>query len=535
MRLGLDLSDVHARAVVVDDDGRVLARGAHAFTGALDGRCRRRSPARGPGRRRCSGEGCGRGPRAAPGWPGARGRTADSRPAARPARARRGVGRRGRRRRRAVVRRPRAVSSNVVALSAGEHVTSGIILDGRVWPGAHGRAGSVGWLSLNPVEREDYRRLGGLEAESLGGWHRAPHHLAHQVGRRIHHRAAAPGRSLAHHGRTGVCSGRAPATGCACRSFATRRSTLGMALSNLAAILDPEAIVLGGMIAVLRRPAARVDPDGVPAAGSARHRRSACASSSRRSASTRRPSGRLASRACPHDRSRRRRCRPARPRPLWRIAPHRRRRGSSAIEPGPVAACGRRGARAWRPPDRARLHRRARPRRGGRRRPRRSRRGVGRGRAPAAIRRDGFLPDVGGLRSADARSVPRCGGAGPRGAGAARRRWCCPRISRATSSTRRGAARSRRTACRTYGRDRGRRHRRRGLHGRRHHACAPHASRRASASSPWRRSWTADSSWFGCCASAATSSRSATRARPTTRPRRPLPPASRTRPTCSTG
>ena len=34
MRLGLDLSDVHARAVVVDDDGRVVARGAHALTGA---------------------------------------------------------------------------------------------------------------------------------------------------------------------------------------------------------------------------------------------------------------------------------------------------------------------------------------------------------------------------------------------------------------------------------------------------------------------------------------------------------------------
>src|SRR6267143_110813 len=30
---------------------------------------------------------------------------------------------------------------------------------------ADGRAGSAGWLALNPVEREDYRRLGCLEAE----------------------------------------------------------------------------------------------------------------------------------------------------------------------------------------------------------------------------------------------------------------------------------------------------------------------------------------------------------------------------------
>ena len=47
----------------------------------------------------------------------------------------------------------------------GEHVTAGLLVDGRVWTGAHGYAGSVGWLALNPVERDDYRRYGGLEAE----------------------------------------------------------------------------------------------------------------------------------------------------------------------------------------------------------------------------------------------------------------------------------------------------------------------------------------------------------------------------------
>lgn len=54
---------------------------------------------------------------------------------------------------------------DVAAVSMGEHVTAGLIVGGTVWSGAHGYAGSVGWLSLNPVEREDYRRLGGLEAE----------------------------------------------------------------------------------------------------------------------------------------------------------------------------------------------------------------------------------------------------------------------------------------------------------------------------------------------------------------------------------
>ena len=32
--------------------------------------------------------------------------------------------------------------------------------------GAHGLASSVQWLALNPVEREDYRRMGCLEAEA---------------------------------------------------------------------------------------------------------------------------------------------------------------------------------------------------------------------------------------------------------------------------------------------------------------------------------------------------------------------------------
>src|SRR4029079_986699 len=38
-------------------------------------------------------------------------------------------------------------------------------LGGELLGGAHGLAGSVGWFALNPVERDDYRRLGGLEAE----------------------------------------------------------------------------------------------------------------------------------------------------------------------------------------------------------------------------------------------------------------------------------------------------------------------------------------------------------------------------------
>ena len=138
--------------------------------------------------------------------------------------------------------------SNVVALSAGEHVTSGIILDGRVWPGAHGRAGSVGWLSLNPVEREDYRRLGGLEAEvSAGGI----------VRRTIWRIKSGEGSTIVqqHQGDLSritveqVLQWARTGDGLCVSVIRDTAKYLGMALSNLAAILDPEAIVLGGMIA----------------------------------------------------------------------------------------------------------------------------------------------------------------------------------------------------------------------------------------------------------------------------------------------
>ena len=53
----------------------------------------------------------------------------------------------------------------VVTFAIAEHVTAGILINGEPWLGAHGLASSVAWLAMNPVEREDYRRYGGLEAE----------------------------------------------------------------------------------------------------------------------------------------------------------------------------------------------------------------------------------------------------------------------------------------------------------------------------------------------------------------------------------
>src|SRR5437773_16304 len=54
---------------------------------------------------------------------------------------------------------------DVVLFSVAERSSAGIVRNGAPMLGAHGRAPAVGWLALNPVEREDYRKAGCLESE----------------------------------------------------------------------------------------------------------------------------------------------------------------------------------------------------------------------------------------------------------------------------------------------------------------------------------------------------------------------------------
>lgn len=137
---------------------------------------------------------------------------------------------------------------DVVYLSLSEHVTAGVVRGGVSVTGARGRAASVAWMSLNPVEREDYRKAGCLEAEvSAAG-----------IVRRLIWRIKAGDESrvsamvagdlaaitLAHvldaaQARDGV-------------SISVMRDTaryIGMAAANLVAIADPETLVLGGTLA----------------------------------------------------------------------------------------------------------------------------------------------------------------------------------------------------------------------------------------------------------------------------------------------
>jgi len=136
----------------------------------------------------------------------------------------------------------------LITFSIAEHVTAGVLIDGTPWRGAHGLASSVGWLALNPVEREDYRRLGGLEAEVASAG----------IVRRFVWRIKSGDRSTISDGLKGdfskitagdILQGARTGDGVSISVVRDTAKYIGMAVANLASMFDPQSIVLGGIIA----------------------------------------------------------------------------------------------------------------------------------------------------------------------------------------------------------------------------------------------------------------------------------------------
>jgi glucokinase len=137
---------------------------------------------------------------------------------------------------------------DVVAVSIGEHVTAGLIVGGEIWKGAHGYAGSVGWLALNPVEREDYRRLGGLEAEVAAAG--IVRRLVWRIKSGDHSQLVDQvGGDLARITADLVFQGARTGDGVSISVVRDTAKYVGMAVSNLVSVFDPDAIVLGGTLA----------------------------------------------------------------------------------------------------------------------------------------------------------------------------------------------------------------------------------------------------------------------------------------------
>lgn len=139
-------------------------------------------------------------------------------------------------------------AKQMIAFSIADHVTAGAILDGKPWRGAHGLALSVGWLALNPVEREDYRRLGGLEAEvaSAGIVRRFVWRIKSGDQSKVADRVKDDFSRIT---SADILQGARDGDGVSISVVRDTAKYIGMAVANLATMLDPEIIVLGGIIA----------------------------------------------------------------------------------------------------------------------------------------------------------------------------------------------------------------------------------------------------------------------------------------------
>ncbi len=137
---------------------------------------------------------------------------------------------------------------HAVCLHIGDEVFAGLLLDGKPWAGAHNRAGAAAWLALNPVERQDYRRLGSLAAEVS----------AKGIARRLSWRIQAGDRSRVLETAGGsleaitgamVFDGARGGDGVAISVVRDTAKYIGMAVATLAAAIDPEVVVVSGTVA----------------------------------------------------------------------------------------------------------------------------------------------------------------------------------------------------------------------------------------------------------------------------------------------
>jgi glucokinase len=133
---------------------------------------------------------------------------------------------------------------HAVCLKIGERVLAGVLLNGQPWNGAHGLAGSAAWFALNPVERQDYRRFGGLAAEvsSTG--------IARRLSWRIeagdHSTVVERAADLKAITSAQVFDGARTGDGVSISVVRDTARYIGMALANLATCVDPEIVVMSG-------------------------------------------------------------------------------------------------------------------------------------------------------------------------------------------------------------------------------------------------------------------------------------------------
>ena len=138
-------------------------------------------------------------------------------------------------------------AGHAICLWIGGTVFAGVFLDGRPWTGAHGQAGSAAWLALNPVERQDYRKFGGLAAEvsDTGIARRLAWRIQAGDSSAVLERAGDLEAITATHVYEGARGG----DGVSISVVRDTAKYIGMAIANLANAIDPDVVVISGPIA----------------------------------------------------------------------------------------------------------------------------------------------------------------------------------------------------------------------------------------------------------------------------------------------
>lgn len=114
---------------------------------------------------------------------------------------------------------------DVLFVAVGTGIGVGILTGGRVWEGAHGTAGSAGWMSLDLLWRPEYERTGCWESMAAGPA------IARQAG-------ASSAEQIVAAARQGSLG--------ALEQLQRAGRTLGIGIANLISLFDPEIVVLGG-------------------------------------------------------------------------------------------------------------------------------------------------------------------------------------------------------------------------------------------------------------------------------------------------
>jgi glucokinase len=139
-------------------------------------------------------------------------------------------------------------ATDVVFFAVADHAMAGIVRDGAPVLGGGRGAASIAWLALNPVEREDYRKIGCLEAEV--GAAGIVRRLIWRVKAGDHSRVAdAVGGDFSAITLDHVLDAARNGDGVSISVVRDTAKYLAMAAANLVIIADPQTLVLGGIMA----------------------------------------------------------------------------------------------------------------------------------------------------------------------------------------------------------------------------------------------------------------------------------------------